>query len=231
MTIRTNQLYGKVWGDPSNPATLTVNFNNEQVFSGTVPTTLKDFELPDIGQPVPWHSFTEADYDLLCSWHTDLDAVDSSSPDGLSVWRSANPLKIIPVSITITGGVFLLSNIKMNQFRTQYSATINDNAVWPKYVPSIEDLLTDNKTLSPTEFEEKYGLDKIQITENITLITSISIEDNFIIPFDGTDNKTNVKINNELQVKSPEILAQFPGNWKWFINNADTITFDNQINI
>jgi hypothetical protein len=220
MTIRTNRLYGKVWGDPSNPATLVVNFNNEQVFSGTVPTTVKDFKNPDIGEPVPWHSLT--DYDLLCSWDTDLATVDSTP----------NPVVDIPVSIAVTGGDLLLSSIKMNQVRTLYGVVIKDSAVWPKYVPLIQELQTDNKLLNPTEFEEKYGLDKIQVVENLSSIVITPIENYFTIPSIDPDNKINVKVNDELQSKSPEMIAKFPnGDWKWFSTDGDILTFDYRVNI
>lgn len=39
MTNRTIKLYGKVYGDPSSPATLTMNFNNQLVFQGACPTS------------------------------------------------------------------------------------------------------------------------------------------------------------------------------------------------
>jgi len=53
MANRTIQLYGKVYGDPANPGTMTMNFNGQSLFSGTVTTAAGP-----VNQAIGWADMT-----------------------------------------------------------------------------------------------------------------------------------------------------------------------------
>lgn len=95
MAIRTLKLRGMVWGNPDNPATLTVSWNGTQVFNGTVDTSEG---MPDRFYPqpsMPW----------VCTWTAD------TSQSGT-----------IPLVLTINGGDMVWATIYGNYYTTEVDA-------------------------------------------------------------------------------------------------------------
>jgi hypothetical protein len=65
MATRTVKLYGKVWGDPAAPASITVSFNGQQCYQGPVDT-------------VTGVMHTEVDFSdmiVMATWNIGLDVV------------------------------------------------------------------------------------------------------------------------------------------------------------
>jgi len=206
MATRTNKLYGKVWGDPANPATIVVHYNNQQVFSGPVPTVIDDYSDTRI---FSWENFDE-----LCSWTTE------SSVSGT-----------IPVRITINGGGLRLFIIKMNYMYYQTAITLKSDANWVAHVPSTaEELQLDINRLTSQQFLIKYGVNKTEAMTNVNTTIITPIEDNFVPPFScpGHEALTNVRIDSI--PKSVDVTQLNPdgpnGAWHWVINNGSTIEFD-----
>jgi hypothetical protein len=88
MAQRWQELLGEVVGNPASPATLVVNFNGTDVYSGTVPTVAPYVSEDNIINCV-----------ALCSWPTDTDLAG-----------------ILPVSITATNGDLKLKQITIGSF-------------------------------------------------------------------------------------------------------------------
>jgi hypothetical protein len=171
MATRTNQLMGKVWGDPSNPATVVVNYNGQEVFNGTVTTSAGSVDplLPD------------EDYEIVCSWTGDS-AVNGS----------------IPTSITITNGDVVIKSITMNQCRPVEHAVEKVDAVWPAHRPAtFSEAQSDRKHLSAEDFFAKYGADSTIAYTNYDITEVTSMADNFMVPTNvaGFDPKQNVALN------------------------------------
>jgi len=87
MAQRWQELLGEVVGDPTNPATLVVNFNDTEVYSGTVPTI------------APYTEEKRVDGVALCKWQTDVSLAG-----------------ILPVSVTVTNGDLKLKQITIGNF-------------------------------------------------------------------------------------------------------------------
>lgn len=168
--VRTAKIIGKVFGQNNQPASMVVDYNNEQIFSGPVPT-----------------SFTEIDAqaecnEVLCTWET------SSSATGN-----------FPISITITNGALLLNSILMNYVRHHELAEISSTAVWPAHVPSSTgEFGLDANSLTNEEFYAKYQLDKNSRNTHFNITRLTHMADHFMSPTKG-HNKTNVRINGLLQ--------------------------------
>ena len=205
MATRTNKLIGKVWGDPANPATISVQFNNQAVYSGPVPTSAG---LPD--PQLDWEQTVE-----LCSWET-TDAVSGS----------------IPVDITITNGALLVHDIVMNYLMAVGSTSFQSGATWPGYVPAtvdefVNDLRPENRGgLSDAAFQAKYSGDKNLRYQVLAVIEITPSNENFVSPNINslaTDGKNNIKINDvdytlirtEDQTGESHILSPNNGNIKF----------------
>lgn len=83
MASRTIKCYGKVWGDPENPATLTVTWAGTQVFQGPVTTVTGTADTS-----VTWEDMIE-----LCTWEIDSSFAGSekftfSITNGDAVWHT-----------------------------------------------------------------------------------------------------------------------------------------------
>jgi hypothetical protein len=168
--VRTAKIIGKVFGHNNQPASMVVNYNSEQVFSGLVPT-----------------SFTEIDpqaecNEVLCTWET------SSSATGN-----------FPISITVADGALLLQSIVMNYVRHEESVEMNPTAVWPAHKPvTIREFGLDANSLTNEEFYTKYQLDKNARNTHFNITRLTDMADRFMTPAKG-HGKTNVRINGVLQ--------------------------------
>lgn len=87
MGKRWHELHGEIIGDPDNPATITVVFNNNEVYSGTAPTSASYNNLNTFNQTV------------LCNWSDDAEL------SGL-----------IPVAVTVLNGDLKLQKITRGSF-------------------------------------------------------------------------------------------------------------------
>jgi len=88
MATRTFKLWGAAYSDDGN-VSITVNFNNSQVFSGTVDTIPGD---------IPTDVSTEfANHSYLCSWTGDTSLTGT-----------------VPVTIAVTGGDMIWEDILAN---------------------------------------------------------------------------------------------------------------------
>jgi hypothetical protein len=204
MTTRTNKLLGRIWGDPANPATITVNFNGAQVYTGTAPTVAGVLESPYLGE-----------LDTLCQWS------DDTSVTGL-----------IPVSVSVLNGSLLVSHVAVTHYRGSHSFALNPGAVWPSHVPATaEEVTTDARLLDATAFESKYGLTKDQASANYTVTIVTPPEEFFTDPNINSlesDGKFNIKIDGVAQIRD---TTRFPigGEWRWAVGSGSTIEFDFEI--
>ena len=104
MANRTIRIYGKVWGDPSNPATISVNWNGQTVYNGAVETATGS---PD--PRVPFASMT-----MLSSWTISTDVVGQ-----------------VPFSIAVTNGSLVLNCFDGNYMGNVYNSEIPPVLVTP----------------------------------------------------------------------------------------------------
>ena len=74
MADRTIKIYGKVWGNSADPATVSIKWNGQQVYNGTVPTS----------DDVPNASITFSDMIVMATWTIDT-SVTGSQPLEISV--------------------------------------------------------------------------------------------------------------------------------------------------
>jgi hypothetical protein len=211
MAIRTNQLFGKVWGDPVNKAIITVEFNNQQVYSGPVPTVAGQVD----------QRCSQDSMEALCEWTTD------SSVEGS-----------VPVKVTIEDGDLLLYSIKMNQLITNRALTthfLKPNVTWPAHVPeSYHDLTQDRLFLHADDFEEKYSMTKATaLADFISSRYTYPTLDDFLIPprTEPGDCKINLKLNGVELTKLQLIgnSGSSKGEWSWLVTDGCTLEFDFQI--
>lgn len=204
MPTRTHKIYGKVWGDPASPATLTVTYNGEQVFSGPVNTVLGTYD-PELPRD---------QFDFLATWTGD------SSVSGN-----------IPVSISVNGGTMHFQDIFMNELTQERAIELKPDAVWPGYAPStLEEIYHDRYLLSDEEFQTKYSSPKslIYSVTNITTLTPIS---EWFRPPTGitteTDGKENVLIDG-VDMSRPKPLTT-TGSWAYKIPSGSTMTYTQKV--
>jgi hypothetical protein len=74
MADRTIKTYGKVWGNSSSPATVSITWNGQQVYNGTVPTS----------DDPPSSQIDFADMIVLGTWTIDT-SITGSQPLAISV--------------------------------------------------------------------------------------------------------------------------------------------------
>jgi len=211
MAIRTNQLFGKVWGDPVNKAIVTVEYNNQQVYSGPVPTMAGQVD----------QRYPQSLMETLCEWTTD------SSVEGS-----------IPVKVTIEDGDLLLYSIKMNQLITNQPIadySLKSNVTWPAYVPeSYHELTQDRLFLHNDDFEEKYGMVKATaLADFVSTKRTFPTLDDFLIPprTEPGDCKINLKLNG-VELTKPQLIGNSgssKGEWAWLVRDGGTLEFDFQI--
>ena len=104
MADRTIRIYGKAWGDPSNPATISVNWNGQTVYNGVVDTADGS---PD--SRVPFASMT-----MLYTWTISTDVVGQ-----------------VPFSITVTNGSLAFNCFHGNYMGNVYNSEIPPVIVTP----------------------------------------------------------------------------------------------------
>lgn len=175
MPTRTVKLMGKLWGDPSNPASINVTWNSIPVYSGTAPTLAGNFEYLEFNQ-----------LDELCSWSMDT-AI--SGP--------------VPLAISVANGTLgwgtLLSNYTNFINQLQFKA----GTTWPITTPaSAEALMVDANDLDDAGFQSKYGVDK---TTACNAVESVIVQGFDVVFADiaipryisnfRDDGKNNVKID------------------------------------
>lgn len=214
MAIRTNRLIGNVWGDSTNPATITVEYNGSEVFNGTVATA----SLPRT------HATIDPDSEIICTWETDSSVAGEN----------------IPVRITVNGlgegGVLNVWSITMNHLQAGVTKALRAEAVWPGYKPAtIDEFEADINArtgLSDEDFYAKYTAYKSPLhPESIKYVNreytiTVPIETNFIMSVGGkmSDAKKNIKINGvELTI---EREPGEDGNWPVEIHDGDVLEFD-----
>ena len=89
MASRTLKLYGKVYGDSDNPATMVASWNNQEIYSGPVPTT------SDVVNP----RLTWDEMEQIATWEIDT---SESGP--------------VPLEITVGNGTMLFHTFHANYF-------------------------------------------------------------------------------------------------------------------
>ena len=200
MPTRTNKLVGKIWGDPANPAILTVSYNGQQVFSGPATTAPGTY---DPTWPVD-------QLDVLATWQDDSSTVGN-----------------IPVSISITGGTLYFLHILMNEITAQSQLSFKPNPTWPGYVPaSLDEIINDRVELSDSDFQTKYGAPK-SLTYDVTDSTVITpIDSHFRLPTvitDQTDGKNSVFVDGNDVTR--EVPLSTRGSWGYRGGSGSTLTY------
>lgn len=211
MASRTNQLTGAVWGDPSEPATITVTWDGQEVFSGTVNTLdFNTFSGPE--------NLSEVRA-VLCEWQTETVQYEN-----------------VPVAVTVSNGMMAITDILANHIRDETEYRIKVDASWPLHVPADHDeVMFDFAWLSDEQIQDKYGLSRIEIDSNFdtVLVTPkaeyFSSASVFRIGGELTEhpgqNKTNVRINGVLQPLNQTDYPEKTGIWTFWVSDG-TIEFD-----
>lgn len=207
MAIRQNRLIGKVWGDPENPPIVTVYFNGEHAFEGTVPTTPGTGPDNGVNMNLSW-----SDMDILCNWTTD------SSIRGN-----------IPTSISISGGDMIFRCIEMTHSRPVPHQVILDAVPWPKHHPAtVADYVLDFTSLTDEDFIEKYQWDKNTSDGHVDIAAADLSEKYFVVPNlvnPTSDGKLNVRLNGQ-EIKREDRAPGLLGEWHFRIPNQSILEFD-----
>lgn len=189
MAQRTLNLYGKVWGDPASPASITVSFDGQQRYQGPVATS--------IGSVDKQTAFV--DMDVLATWQLELDDVGPKD-----------------LTFTITGGNAIFHVIHANYNGEQVlSWKFTPGATWPAYQPSSADeVAQDMQQLDSAAFDEKYGMGKTpasaQIEPDQVLPTDQNYSDITGPSTPESDGYNNVQIDGVPQTR-PEGAPE--GKW------------------
>jgi hypothetical protein len=102
MADRTIKIYGKVWGDSTDPATVSITWNGQQVYNGTVPTSDSSPD-PQVGFP---------DMIVMATWAIDTSVTGSQ-----------------PLEISVQNGSLLFHTLHGNYMGN--TTNIDDNTVLP----------------------------------------------------------------------------------------------------
>lgn len=207
MATRTYQLIGKVYGDSSTAATVSVNLDGTQEFLG------------DITPEVFFTTVDALPSVVVCQWQTD----GTETGDG-----STNAT--LPVEISVTNGDFVFENVLMNQIHGSGTLSLKPDATWVNYTPAtIDDLDLDRKNLSAEEFTTKYGFAPQEIYSRLDIVINPDQQDLFLNPWSSnyaeTDGRNNVKIDGVPDLSRKEAGAT-TGTWKYIVLNGQTLTFD-----
>lgn len=206
MAERTVRLYGKVWGDPASPASITVLFDGEPCYQGPVTTTAGVLE-----PAVAWSDMT-----VLATWPIALDVVGAK-----------------PLSFTVNDGDAVVQTLHANYMGTQVASwQFVTGSTWPSYQPaSADEVAADRLQLDDAAFVDKYGLTKSQARTQIEPDVIIPTEQNWndltgasTLQSDGRDN---VVIAGVPQLRSAD--ASQLGKWNWTVLSGQTLTCDVQV--
>lgn len=207
MSTRTYQLIGKVYGDSTTAATVSVKLSGTQEFLGditpdTVFTTVD--ALPSV---------------VICQWQTD----GTETGDG-----STNVT--LPVEISITGGDLVFENILANQIHDSGLLSFKSDAAWVSHTPAtIDELNLDRKNLSTEGFTAKYGFSPEEIYTRLDMVSNSDRQTLFVDPWSSnyavSDGRDNVKIDGVPDNSRLE-SGTTSGTWKYVVLNGQTLTFD-----
>jgi len=201
MATRTVKLYGKVWGNPESPATITVNFGGQQQYQGPVATAA--------GTADPHIQFQ--DMIVMATWEVDL-AVSGSTD----------------FAFAITGGDAIFHTMHANYMGPRIASyKFVAGAIWPAYQPS-EGIIVywDSRQLDDADFQNQYGLTKAQALAQIEPDQTLTTEQNFD-DFTGpstmeSDGHNDVRIDG---VPQPRIPTEGElGKWTYVVQNGQTLT-------
>lgn len=92
MADRTIKIYGKVWGNPSNPATLSIKWNEQQIYNDTIPTS----------DSLPSPQLAFSDMIVLATWTIDTSVTGTQ-----------------PLEISVQNGSFLFHTLHGNYMGNQ----------------------------------------------------------------------------------------------------------------
>lgn len=169
MATRTCRIMGVSYGDPASPASITVDFAGERVFSGTIPTRSGPEETIDSA----WDQ-----HDVLCSWDT-----------------TVNLGETVPVTVTVTNGTVTVSRLTMNNRGDKVTASLKPGSNWPAYTPdTLENYLADIKDLALSDFETKYGFSNYNAQDYIDQVVEKVAAEHFQ-PF-PKQTYTDIMFNN-----------------------------------
>jgi hypothetical protein len=206
MAERTVRLYGKVWGDPASPASITVLFDGEPCYQGPVNTVSGALE-PD----VVWSDMT-----VLATWPIALDVVGAKS-----------------MSFTVNDGDAVVQTLHANYMGAQVTSWQFVAAqTWPSYQPaSADEVAADRLQLDDAAFVAKYGLTKSQARTQIEPAVIIPTEQNWndltgasTLQSDGRDNVVIAGVAQTRTVTSNQL-----GKWNWPVLSGQTLTCDVQV--
>lgn len=209
MVSRTFRLLGKIWGDPSNPASLTVNYDGTQVFSGITPTIAGTYT-----SVWPW----EGPWEILGTWNLDVD-LNTLNSDPMERFTTT-----IPVTLTVNGGDMLLCNIEMNY--VPYVVSYPTTESWSHDQPIVT-YWTDIADMTDNDFVTKYGVSKLFLETELLKVRYNSGPDTFHVVNYRTkesDGRANVKLNG--QDTMAQRVPGSVGDWQWGIPNGYTLSFD-----
>lgn len=189
---------GVAFGDPANPATMTVDFAGTRVFSGTIPTRSGPVA------KVQWDQ-----HDILASWDTTVNLGDTAA-----------------VSISVSNATVLISNLVMNNRSDRLLSSIKSGVTWPAHQPAdIDELLSDATDLEYSEFELKYGFPLAQLNNFVQSTVAIPASENYI-PF-PRQSHTDFKINDRLlPTVGPAKYKDIKGVQHYTLASGDTLHYN-----
>lgn len=201
MPTRTVKLYGKVWGNPATPATITVDFDGQQRYQGSVTT------VPGIVD----RRINFADEIVMATWEVGLDVVGPKA-----------------LSFSVTGGDAVFHTMHANYMGARViSYKFVPEATWPSYQPSsATEVYIDSQRLNNTDFQTQYGLTKAvalaQIEPDQTQTTEQHYNDLSGTSTFESDGHDNVQIDGVPQVRNP--TESELGKWVYPVLDGQTLT-------
>lgn len=200
MAQRTVKLYGKVWGNPAVPASITVSFGGVQRYQGPVTT---------VDGPIDVHC-DFSNMIVMATWNIDLAMVGPND-----------------FSFTVSGGDAIFHTMHGNYMGQLLISKFTSGAVWPAFQPSsANEVNADSQSLDDAVFDSKYALTKAEALVQIELDQIVPTDENWsdlsgpsTIESDGHDN---VEINGVTQYRHATI--ETTGKWIYSVMDAQTLT-------
>lgn len=204
MAQRTVKLYGKVWGNPAVPASITVSFAGVQRYQGPVTT---------VDGLIDTHC-DFADIIVMATWDIGLDVVGPND-----------------FSLTVSGGDIIFHTLHGNYMGQQVLFKFTSGAVWPAFQPSsANEVQADSQSLDDAVFGSKYALTKAEALAQIEPDQTVPTDENWndlsgpsTIESDGHDN---VMIDSVSQYR--KATAETMGKWIYPVMDGQTLTCEVQ---
>jgi hypothetical protein len=124
----------------------------------------------------------------------------------------------IPLVIECLSGSLHFVNIYMNMFASIRQPQLTRQPDWTIYTPTEQELFDDLSQLTDEQITAKYALTRSDISQHITVVEMVSVENNFSQPVNATDlipcdGKKSITIDDAPYTRVD--VVTWPGAYHW----------------